>query len=218
MAEEIKGRMFVQVGTKETGKTTETIKTIHWMLQKGIQKRVLVLDRGHQKEYDQYHVIPTAYVPHLVRLTNQVKVPIFVVRFQNESEEKRPFFEHIKKHLRNTFLVFEDCTAYLSGNVPDYIKDVLFGNRNAGNHVFFNVHGLNRVPPIFYENGDYLILRRSKESPDALLPKVQPRELIAQAMEQINAENAEKWSHTRYKLASRVIDLVQSEIIEAPFK
>ncbi|GAB2566818.1 hypothetical protein [Spirosoma areae] len=194
--------IFLAVGAKKTGKTQGSIN-IQVEMWKKQGKPILVFDVGSQAEYDIYLPLLLADLPRFNQLARQEAHPFFVCR---ESDDIDKFFTKVNEFVRNAFVVFEDATTYMAGNLSKPVRKLILNSRNLCNDYLFNLHSLAEPAPFLFRHSEYIILRKTS---DVKLPaKVPVPHLIEWAMGEIKAENERLYPRPEQpKLAFRVLDI-----------
>lgn len=197
--------VFLHIGAKKTGKTQATLNMAvdMWKRQR---KPCIVFDVGNQSEYDDFIPLSTDNMAYFDDLAEKALYPFFVVR---ELDAFDSFFLAVVNWVRNTFVIFEDATSYMVGNLPEPQRRLVLYSRNHCNDYLFNLHSLAEPAPFLYRHAEYIILRRTS---DVKLPsKVPVPHKILQAMQEIAEENAQLYPlPTAPKLASRLIDITSA--------
>lgn len=198
--------IFLSVGAKRTGKTQGSISIQADMFKKQ-GKPILIFDIGRQSEYDIYIDIPIDDLSRFNRLAEKERYPFFVCR---DCEDIELFFTLVNQWVRNAFVVFEDATTYMAGNLSEPIRKLILNSRNLCNDYLFNLHSLAEPAPFLFRHSEYIILRRTS---DVKLPgKVPVPHKIERAMAEIKAENDKLHpGPERAKIAFRVIDITSAD-------
>jgi hypothetical protein len=139
----------LMVAMKGTGKSTR-IAEIARKYPKS--KKVLIIDVNGSPAYN---LIPTIDIN---------KIRLFdggVAKIMGVPDEET--LEIISNNFKNGLLVFEDCTKYLSGNLPKNIKKFLTDHRMLRLDLIFTFHALKRVPPQMWEMTSYVMLGKTVE-------------------------------------------------------
>ncbi|GAB3568790.1 hypothetical protein GCM10027578_22030 [Spirosoma luteolum] len=198
--------IFLAIGAKRTGKTQGSIN-IQVDMWKRQAKPVLVFDIGSQSEYDTYLPIQQDDISRFNRLAEKEQYPFFVCR---DCEDIDQFFTLVNQWVRNAFVVFEDATSYMAGNLSEPIRKLILNSRNLCNDYLFNLHSLAEPAPFLFRHSEYIILRRTSDV--KLPPKVPVPHKIERAMAEIKAENDKKYpTAAQPKLAFRVIDITSAD-------
>nr|WP_293837772.1 hypothetical protein [uncultured Arsenicibacter sp.] len=194
--------VFLHIGAKKTGKTQGTLNMIvdMWKRQR---KPCIVFDIGGQSEYDDFIPLALDDLEFFNAMADQEPFPLYRVRSLDDFDE---FFLGIVEWVRNAFVVFEDATSYMVGNLPESHRRLLLGSRNHCNDYLFNLHSLAEPAPFLFRHAEYIILRRTS---DVKLPsKVPVPHKIEKAMREIDAENRTLYPDPQMpKLAFRLIDI-----------
>ena len=198
--------IFLSIGAKRTGKTQGSINIQADMFKKQ-GKPILIFDIGRQSEYDIYIDIPIDDLSRFNRLAEKQRYPFFVCR---DCEDIDQFFTLVNQWVRNTFVVFEDATSYMAGNLSDPIRKLILNSRNLCNDYLFNLHSLAEPAPFLFRHSEYIILRRTSDV--KLPPKVPVPHKIERAMAEIKVENDKLHpGPERAKIAFRVIDITSAD-------
>lgn len=197
--------IFLHIGAKKTGKTQATLSAVVDMWRKQ-RKPALVFDIGRQSEYDSFHQISVEDVPQFAQLAAQQAYPFFACRDVQDFDE---FFEAVNTYVRNSFVVLEDATSYMTGNMSQSAKRLVYNSRNTNNDYWINLHSLADPAPVLLKNAEVYVLRRTT---DVDVPtKVPVRHKIEQAMAEIQAENQRLYpGKDQPKLAFRVINITEA--------
>jgi hypothetical protein len=200
--------IFLHIGAKKTGKTQGTLNMAVDMF-KQQKKPVLVLDKGSQEEYEDFHVIDIDDLPGFNKVAQKATYKLFRCRVSSE-EDILKFFTYVNQHIKNSFVIFEDATSYAVGNIPRVMKDLILNSRNACNDYLFNLHSLSEPAPFLFRHAEFLILRRTS---DVKVPtKIPVQNKIERAMREIAQENAELYKRPEQpKLAFRLIDITSAD-------
>lgn len=200
--------IYLHIGAKKTGKTQGTINmAVDMLRQQG--KPVLVLDKGRQSEYDDFHTLELQQVPQFTQLAGKTRYPLYKCRVSGE-DDIWEFFALVDEHVRNSFVIFEDATTYAVGNLPGSVRNLIVNSRNACNDYLFNLHSLSEPAPFLFRHSEFMILRRTS---DQKLPgKVPVPHKVLQAMREIETENKRLYPRPEQpKLAFRVIDITAAD-------
>jgi hypothetical protein len=201
MSQERTTEIWLHVGKKNTGKTYMTKQIMADFYAQNI--KVLIVDINGQEDYDGFNTITVDQIPFFRELD--------IVTVRDQWDKRRIFeaMDYIHTYVRNTFVVLEDSTSYVKGNVNESIQRLVLNCRNACNDLLFNVHSFNRVGPFLYEHTDWYMIRETGD----YLPlekKVAGSHKVEQAMAEIKAENRKLYPDVNGiktpKLAFRIID------------
>lgn len=200
--------VFLRVGAKNTGKTTQTLAAIRVFVQKG--RPVLVLNKGNQQQYDGFPEVELEAVPYWRQPRLRPGV------WQCRTTEVETFLAYCNAYVRNAVICLEDVTPYFSGNIPKGTVDFLNNNRNCENDLIINSHSLGQVGPAVWGVADYLFLHHTIDNPNTLPPKIAAAPVVADAMQEISWENSKlhpRRSAMDPQPAWRLIDLGVGAII-----
>lgn len=197
--------IFLHVGAKRTGKTTETLSMIADMYTRQ-GKPTLVFDIGNQSDFDEFISLKLDEVEHFNAIASSNHGFPF---FRCNTIDIDTFFERVNRYVKNSNVVFEDSTSYMSSNLTGPKKRLVLNSRNLSNEYFFNLHSLGAASPDLYRYSEYMLLRQTNDDPNHLPAKLSSaRPRIRQAMLDIRAENALLYPEEKAaKLASRLISL-----------
>jgi len=180
----------LHIGAKKTGKTTASLAMMvdFWEHQR---KPCVVLDLSNHPSFDRFRRIEIEDLPRLDQYTGRkyfVYRPTDPMNLQNEILY---FCQTLTQYVRNTVVVFEDFTIYLSGNVHPSIKNMILGSRNACNDYIFNVHSFSDLGPFALKHCEIYIVRHTIDNPESLTTNIPyaVRPFVAQAIREINREN-----------------------------
>lgn len=137
------------VGQKGTGKSTYTNKLARAY---PADKKVLIFDVNGSPAYKDIMLIEPKDVKRLTR---------GVVRLLGTPTDET--LDIVAKDFRGGLIIYEDCTKYISGNVPPLIKTFLVDHRMYQCDLVFTFHSLKRVPPFFWEMVSYITLFKTSE-------------------------------------------------------
>ena len=186
---------FLQIGAKKTGKTQSTLNIMADMIRRrGVP--ILIFDNALQAEYEVFLPILIGEIPHWDQIWPHARLPVFRCR----TRDALLFFEYVYEYVRNSLVVFEDCTNYLTGNMPMVMKDVILQCKNHGNDLVFNTHSIRSAAPFVLEQCEYYILRQTPDDPYRLPAKVPHPHRVREAMLEIMEENEGKELKLAYRL------------------
>ena len=171
-----KNATIIIVGQKGTGKTTLSKK----LLEQSKVPKKLVFDPTGQEAWQSYPRINPAHLPYWKKGAKRL--------FEEDTEE---MLRLINQHVRDTFIVFDDASAYIDFIVKTEIKSLLTRNRHHNNDLIYIFHSLRLVPVRLYEYASHLILFKTNDSEKHLrkLDKVPQIEEIIKAYELVQRES-----------------------------
>ncbi|MBO0951187.1 hypothetical protein [Fibrella forsythiae] len=190
--------VFLHIGAKKTGKTTDTLNMCRdlWEHQ---QKPCLVYNIGNQSHYDDFQEIDLSDIPKFNALAARSKLPWFQIK----TIESDALFRSIVTYVRNAVIVLEDSTSYAVGNLSKPFREMILANRNSGNDLIINLHSLKDPAPFLFRSSEYIILRQTSDDPNKLPDKVLAPEKVILAMLDIRETN--EFNGNRY--AAKLISL-----------
>lgn len=198
-SERWKGVIILQMGGKNTGKSTCTAEYMKKFAAKG--KALLI-----------YDLIGHDYFKHLPILTLE-QLPYWDNKgiFRVIDDDVFQFMELIFKYVRNTAVIFDDATKYFQGVLPTIYGKCMLQSRNHCNDYFINAHFLALISPEALGTADFIILRDTYEKPSLIKSlKKGNSHLIAKYLMDVQQENAIRYPHKRGQkvpqLAHRIID------------
>ncbi|AEI47660.1 hypothetical protein [Runella slithyformis] len=201
--EEYKPKIYMQIGGKDTGKSTFTQKFI---MNFYAQQRIgcLVLDTAGQDIYADFHPIPLEDIAGFRPLGWH---PFY--RCQTDDVER--FLYLVERYVRNCLIVLEDVTPHFSGTISRNKQKFILQSRNNGLDVLVNAHSIELTSKLLWLHADMLFLRKTPETLIKIPNKTRVPHVIERAMKQIEAENARKVVYNPYGRrvypAYRTIDL-----------
>jgi hypothetical protein len=164
-------QVIILIGKRKTGKTTFGRKIIE-----GTQhKKILVVDTFDHPDYKDFQTITTAMLP---RWKSGRK------RILYRSDED---LQAINEHVRNTLIVLEDCTKYITGDISAPMKGIIFDSKQKNNDVLLMYHGFSFAPPKLLANVNYITLFKIGENIDNYKSKIPNYETIHRAHLSIQA-------------------------------
>jgi hypothetical protein len=186
--------VMLQLGAMNTGKTQGTLAMMADMHRKQ-GKPTLILDINSQQEYEDFQDMPLEHLERFNQVATKRRVPWFRCRIETETEIDL-FFQLVHLYVKNAFVVFEDSSAYMDGNLSQAKKTLILNSRNACNDLLFNGHSLGDMAPFLLKHDD----------PANLPAKVPNRPLVKRAMEELHVENKRMYPNVKYKLAYRLLE------------
>lgn len=104
----------------------------------------------------------------------------------------------IAECFRGGLVIFEDCTKYISGNVPPAIRAFLVDHRMMRCDLIFTFHSLKMIPPFFWQMISYITILKTQEN--FIGPQNKQRvpnyDKIAEAYAKVNAHPSDYYSIT----------------------
>lgn len=160
------------VGQKATGKTTLAKRLLHISQ---LPKK-LVFDPSGQEAWQDIPRMNPEYIPAWKQGTKRLW------------EDNTPEMLHlINKYVTDTFIIFDDATAYIDSIINTELKTLLTRNRHKNNDVVLIFHSLRSVPPKVFELATHLILFKTNDTEQNLrrLDKVPNAPEIIQAFNEV---------------------------------
>lgn len=195
--------IWLHFGAKKTGKTTDTLVMSDdmWRLQR---KPTLVFDIGNQPQYEHFQPIDLDELSEWTHLPTRYHT----WQFRIFTDQINSLFDAIHLYVRNTFVVFEDSTSYMSGNLSKSKTRLILNSRNMANDYLFNMHSLAAASPELYLYSEWILLRQTGDNPEKLPPKIPMKDRVRLLMLEIIAENTRLYPKSdQYKIAKRRLDL-----------
>lgn len=149
-------KLYLLIGAPKTGKTTFLEKIIN---DRHVRK-ILVYDINREKAYRK---LPAVNVLKLGDFEKGKRRVIYT--------DPRKVIEFIVQDYHNGLLILDDVDRYVS-QVNMEIQSMLLGHRHLGLDIISVFHSLARVPPVFYENTNIIILKKTSEQPGRAIHKV----------------------------------------------
>ncbi len=196
---------WLQVGSKNTGKTQFTLQMMADMATKQ-GKPTLILDINNQSQYDGMRPIDLDEIELFNRVAAVARKPYFRCRIETEAEIDL-FFTFVHLYVKNAFVVFEDCSSYMDGNLSQPKRTLILNSRNACNDLLFNGHSLGDMAPFLHKHVEMIVLRQTGDEIGSLPGKVRNKHRVRALMAEIMEENEALYAHVRYKLAFRLLDM-----------
>lgn len=72
--------------------------------------------------------------------------------FLNESAKKK-----------NTNLIFEDATGYLTGKTAEELRKIIVAKRHTHNNILMLFHSISAVPPFIFQLANYIVLMKTAD-------------------------------------------------------
>ena len=164
---------IVIVGQKKTGKTTlaKRLMSISKLPKK------LVFDPSGQEAWQDLPRIKPKMLPVWKQGTKRL--------FENDTHE---MLHLINEYVTDTFIIFDDATAYIEAILSQDLKTLLTRNRHKNNDVVLIFHSLRSVPPKVFEHTSHLILFKTNDTEQHLrrLDKVPNSPEILQAFAEVS--------------------------------
>ncbi len=148
-------KIFLFIGAPRTGKT----RLIGRILRQSLSK-VLVYDVNREKAYAR---LPYVNVHKLGRFTEGKRRVV--------CNDPRLVMFSILNEYRNGVLVLDDVDRYLS-TLQIQLQSLLVSHRHSGLDIIAVFHSLARVPPVFYETANIIVLKKTSEQPDRAIYKL----------------------------------------------
>jgi GTPase SAR1 family protein len=143
---------WVIVGRKHTGKST-LINGIAKGYPK--DKKVLIVDVNGSPAYNEHAWITAPMLP---RWKNGI------YRYYDSDQDL--MMDNIIQTFRHGLIIFEDCTKYIKANPGQRVKSFLVDHRMWDADLIFTFHSFKRVPPLFWEMTDKVIIKKTSEQID----------------------------------------------------
>jgi len=82
------------------------------------------------------------------------------------------FLQLIKdENFINTNIVFEEATGFFRGNSSKIIDSILIAKRHLNVNLIFVFHSINKIPPVFSELSNWVILFYTNDEPKKITAK-----------------------------------------------
>lgn len=201
--EEYKPKIYLQIGGKDTGKSTFTRQFI-MDLYNAQEVGCLVLDIAEQDIYQDFENVELEQIPYF-RPNSQKPF------YRCTTTDVERFLYLVYLYVRNCLIVLEDVTPHFSGSISRNKQNFILGSRNKGLDVLFNTHSVTYISNFLWLNADTVILRKTPENITKFPPNKRGGPIVEKAIKQIAAENARNVVYNKFGRrvypAYRVIDL-----------
>ena len=139
------------VGRQGVGKTTYILLELinRFVGTKG----VLIYDYSNEEKYQS---IPIILLKDLKRWKSKGVYRIY-------DPDPIVVFEHIRKYVRNCFLVCEDAKSYMNPNLQSEIAEVLGIRRQLGIDIICNFWALENVPPVVLTYSNFITIFKTRD-------------------------------------------------------
>ena len=142
------------IGRRDTGKTTFFLeKLLPSFL--NTDRKVLIYDHANHPKYKMIANIESD-------MLSSWKKPS-VYKINGLPEKTLPLIE---EHVLNSYIIFEDASKYISKQMPDYIKNMVYDSKTNNNDLIFMFHGFTAMPPDMIRQIDILILFKTGDTPE----------------------------------------------------
>ena len=149
-------KIYLLVGSPATGKTTFIRSLIY---SKGVYK-ALVYDVNRETAYSKLPCV------------NVLKLGLYDVGKRRViHNDPKQVIEYIIRDYHNGLLILDDVDRYLSP-IMTQLQSLLVSHRHNGLDIVAVFHSLARVPPVFYETANTIILKKTTEKPERALYKL----------------------------------------------
>jgi predicted AAA+ superfamily ATPase len=167
-------KVIIISGKRGTGKTTYLLKLIE-----NEKKKVLVLDTINHPAYKAFDIIS----PKLLPAWKQGKKRLLI-------DSEYLIFSDVEQHLTNCFLVFEDATKYVNGNLNNDIKKIFVDSKQKNIDCVIMTHSLAMIPPNVLRLADILVLFKTQENIIVSKNKIPNYEAVEKAFHAVqNSKN-----------------------------
>lgn len=137
-------------GMQGVGKTTALLSFINnWVLQKG----VLIYDYSSEPKYRNFRQINIEDLP---RWKHKGIYRVY-------HPEPDYFFEMVRLHVRNCYLILEDARSYMNANLQSEIASVFGIRRQLGIDIVANFWALENVPPTVLTYANYITIFKTRD-------------------------------------------------------
>ena len=164
-------QVFMLIGKRKTGKTTVG----RALIDASLHKKILVVDTFEHPDYKDFETITTDMLPRWKSGRKRI--------LYREDED----LQAINEHVRNTLIVLEDCTKYITGDISKPVKGIIFDSKQKNNDVIMMYHGFSYAPPKLLANVNYITLFKIGENIDNYKSKIPNYEIIYKAHKAIQA-------------------------------
>ena len=133
----------VVIGKKKVGKSTFLNSQAEAYAKKTGMK-VLVVDVNGAPAYAHHQLLSCNNFPVWCK-GNYNGVKRFYLK------DKPQMMDMIVEHFRDGLIIFEDCTKYIRGRVPDNVMELLVDHRMWNADIIYTFHSLMKIPPSFWD-------------------------------------------------------------------
>lgn len=166
-------RISLIIGQRGTGKTTFGLQLVN----ASPLKKKLIIDTFEHPSYKEFETITAAKLPRWIKGKK---------RLLYRTEED---MDMINDYVYNTLIVMEDCTKYLTGDLKQNIKSILFDSKQKNNDIIMMYHGFSFIPPKILANCTDITLFKVGENINNHKSKIPSFETIHKAHQAIQASS-----------------------------
>lgn len=197
----IKAENWGFCGKMNTGKTFEALE-IARQLQRITNRPILVFDpnknSSYTKEFKQISLSNVA-------MGKMKPLGRYKLSGMNEYDL---FFETVLDYVRNTIIVFDDCTSYMTGNVSSKIRQYIITSKNNENDSLFQFHNFEDMGPAILRSLQMLVIK--EQSINTVPNKMRNRPKVQILLDEVVAENEsrpknEQWAYRIYDLDADIV-------------
>jgi hypothetical protein len=166
-------QVIIIIGRRKCGKTVFGRKIIDTSK----FNKILVVDTFEHPDYSDFQTITADMLP---RWKSGKK------RILYRTDED---MQAINEHVKNTLIVMEDCTKYITGDMSKPVKGIVFDSKQKNNDVLLMYHGFSFAPPKLLANVNYITLFKMGEAIHRSKSKIPNYETILEGYKIIKASN-----------------------------
>lgn len=132
------------VGRRKAGKTYLGRQIIN----SSAFKKILLVDTFEHPDYTDFQTISNDMLPRWKQGKKRI-----LVTDQNDAG-----FEAINASVKNTLIIFEDCTKYIRWTLSKPLTGIIFDSKQKNNDIVLMYHGFSFAPPQILSNVNYITL------------------------------------------------------------
>lgn len=146
----------ITIGKRGSGKTTKNIKLI-----KKHPKKVLIVDTIDHEDYRTFRAV----TPGMLSAWKSGIIRIY-------GHDFKEVFHELTTNVHNALIVFEDCTKYIRGYIPDDVRNFIVDSKQKNLDLIFLYHGFGMVQPDMFRLADSITLFKTNENIERYASKI----------------------------------------------
>lgn len=178
---ELKNKRILLIGTGGTGKSTY----IHQLIKTEPRPKTIIYDIDANPHYAEYPIIRKEDAPRWKKGIARV--------IDVDYEEAYTYLAKCK----DTFLVLEDCTKYISDKKPPkWVCSLALSAKQKGNDTLFTFHSFVQCDGFFMRNCDWMVIFKTGEKIEHFSAKVPMFEKVATAFNRVKSHESKYYNES----------------------
>ncbi|MBK9329048.1 MAG: hypothetical protein IPM95_06985 [Sphingobacteriales bacterium] len=170
----------ITIGKRGTGKTTHILKLIERH-----RKKVLIVDTIDHESYRKYRAVS----PEMLPAWKKGIIRVYGHNFED-------VFYQLAHNVTNALIVFEDCTKYIRGYIPDDVRNFIVDSKQKNLDLIFLYHGFGMVQPDMFRLSDSITLFKTNENIERYAGKIPSFEEVKQVNKIVQNSNNPYINHS----------------------